>query len=121
MDLGSVRNDFTKTGVTKIDNIANGFSQHWSSKAKQRQMSKVELSFYQGKAAFDKAIKSINGDYINAVIYALRHRIEEIDFHISLTGGGNEQDLKEKAECVERLKQLKAHVEEINNDESVQQ
>lgn len=120
MDLGSVRNDFTKTGVTKIDNIAMGLSQSWSDKGKQRQMSKVELTFYQGKEAFEGAIKSVNGDYIANVVYALNHRIEEIDFHISLVGV-NDYDLKERAECVERLKQLKAHVEEINNDESVQQ
>ena len=100
--------------MDKYSKIASGLDMHYSAKAKERQKAKAELQFNQSNEAYEKALKSKEGKFIEGVVNALIKKREDLYNKIYSTGGTDE-DIKEYKEVMNQLEQLNYHVEDLHS------
>ena len=100
--------------MDKYSKIAEGLTSHYTQKAKQRMQEKAELNFNQSNEAYEKALKSKEGKFIEGVVNALIKKREDLYNKIYSTGGTDE-DIKEYKEVMNQLEQLNYHVEDLHS------
>ena len=100
--------------MDKYSKIAEGLTAHYTTKAKQRMQEKAELNFNQSNEAYESALKSKEGKFIEKVVNALIKKRDAIYNKIYSTGG-SEQDIKEYKEVMNQLEQLEYHVEDLHS------
>ena len=100
--------------MDKYSKIAEGLTSHYSAKARQRMAEKAELNFNQSNEAYEKALKSKEGKFIEGVVNALIKKREDLYNKIFQTGG-NDEDIKEYKEVMNQLEQLNYHIEELHS------
>ena len=100
--------------MSRYDKIAQGLTNAYTPKAKERQKAKVELQFNQSEQGFKKAMSSKDAKEIEKVVNALIQKKDAIYNKIFSTGGSDE-DIKEYKEVMNQLEQLQYHVESLHN------
>ena len=100
--------------MSRYDKIAQGLTNAYTPKAKERQKAKVELQFNQSEQGFKKAMSSKDAKEIEKVVNALIQKKDAIYNKIFSTGGSDE-DIKEYKEVMSQLEQLQYHVESLHN------
>ena len=100
--------------MDKYSKIAEGLTSHYTTKARQRMAEKAELNFNQSNEAYEKALKSKEGKFIEGVVNALIKKREDLYNKIFQTGG-NDEDIKEYKEVMNQLEQLNYHIEELHS------
>ena len=100
--------------MSRYDKIAQGLTNAYTPKAKERQKAKVELQFNQSEQAFKKAMSSKDAKEIEKIVNALIQKKDAIYNKIFSTGGSDE-DIKEYKEVMNQLEQLQYHVESLHD------
>ena len=100
--------------MSRYDKIAQGLTNAYTPKAKERQKAKVELQFNQSEQGFKKAMSSKDAKEIEKIVNALIQKKDSIYNKIFSTGGSDE-DIKEYKEVMNQLEQLQYHVESLHN------
>ena len=100
--------------MSRYDKIAQGLTNAYTPKAKERQKAKVELQFNQSEQGFKKAMSSKDAKEIEKIVNALIQKKEAIYNKIFSTGGSDE-DIKEYKEVMSQLEQLQYHVESLHS------
>ena len=100
--------------MSRYDKIAQGLTNAYTPKAKERQKAKVELQFNQSEQGFKKAMSSKDAKEIEKIVNALIQKKEAIYNKIFQTGG-TDADIKEYKEVMNQLEQLQYHVESLHN------
>ena len=100
--------------MSRYDKIAQGLTNAYTPKAKERQKAKVELQFNQSEQGFKKAMSSKDAKEIEKVVNALIQKKDAIYNKIFSTGGSDE-DIKEYKEVMNQLEQLQYHVESLHD------
>ena len=100
--------------MSRYDKIAQGLTNAYTPKAKERQKAKVELQFNQSEQGFKKAMSSKDAKEIEKIVNALIQKKEAIYNKIFSTGGSDE-DIKEYKEVMNQLEQLQYHVESLHD------
>ena len=100
--------------MSRYDKIAQGLTNAYAPKAKERQKAKVELQFNQSEQGFKKAMSSKDAKEIEKIVNALIQKKEAIYNKIFSTGGSDE-DIKEYKEVMNQLEQLQYHVESLHD------
>ena len=100
--------------MDKYSKIAEGLTSHYTQKAQKRMQEKAELNFNQSNEAYEKALKSKEGKFIEGVVNALIKKREDLYNKIFQTGG-NDEDIKEYKEVMNQLEQLNYHIEELHS------
>ena len=100
--------------MSRYDKIAQGLTNAYTPKAKERQKAKVELQFNQSEQGFKKAMSSKDAKEIEKVVNALIQKKDSIYNKIFSTGGSDE-DIKEYNEVMSQLEQLQYHVESLHD------
>ena len=100
--------------MDKYSKIAQGLTNAYTPKAKERQKAKVELQFNQSEQGFKKAMSSKDAKEIEKVVNALIQKKEAIYNKIFSTGG-SDADIKEYKEVMNQLEQLQYHVESLHD------
>ena len=100
--------------MSRYDKIAQGLTNAYTPKAKERQKAKVELQFNQSEQGFKKAMSSKDAKEIEKIVNALIQKKDAIYNKIFSTGG-SEQDIKEYKEVMNQLEQLQYHVESLHD------
>ena len=100
--------------MSRYDKIAQGLTNAYTPKAKERQKAKVELQFNQSEQGFKKAMSSKDAKEIEKVVNALIQKKDAIYNKIFSTGGSDE-DIKEYKEVMNQLEQLQYHVESLHS------
>ena len=100
--------------MSRYDKIAQGLTNAYTPKAKERQKAKVELQFNQSEQGFKKAMSSKDAKEIEKVVNALIQKKDAIYNKIFSTGG-SDADIKEYKEVMNQLEQLQYHVESLHN------
>ena len=101
--------------MDKYSKIAEGLTSHYTAKAKQRMQEKQELNFNQSNEAYEKALKSKEGKFIEGVVNALIKKREDLYNKIFQTGG-NDEDIKEYRSVTEQLQRLEIHVNDLHEE-----
>ena len=100
--------------MSRYDKIAQGLTNAYTPKAKERQKAKVELQFNQSEQGFKKAMSSKDAKEIEKIVNALIQKKDSIYNKIFSTGGSDE-DIKEYKEVMNQLEQLQYHVESLHD------
>ena len=100
--------------MSRYDKIAQGLTNAYTPKAKERQKAKVELQFNQSEQGFKKAMSSKDAKEIEKIVNALIQKKDEIYNKIFSTGGSDE-DIKAYKEVMNQLEQLQYHVESLHD------
>ena len=100
--------------MSRYDEIAQGLTNAYTPKAKERQKAKVELQFNQSEQGFKKAMSSKDAKEIEKIVNALIQKKDAIYNKIFSTGGSDE-DIKEYKEVMNQLEQLQYHVESLHD------
>ena len=100
--------------MSRYEKIAQGLTNAYTPKAKERQKAKVELQFNQSEQGFKKAMSSKDAKEIEKIVNALIQKKDAIYNKIFSTGGSDE-DIKEYKEVMNQLEQLQYHVESLHN------
>ena len=100
--------------MSMYDKIAQGLTNAYTPKAKERQKAKVELQFNQSEQGFTKAMSSKDAKEIEKIVNALIQKKDAIYNKIFSTGGSDE-DIKEYKEVMNQLEQLQYHVESLHD------
>ena len=100
--------------MSRYDKIAQGLTNAYTPKAKERQKAKVELQFNQSEQGFKKAMSSKDAKEIEKIVNALIQKKDAIYNKIFSTGGSDE-DIKEYKEVMSQLEQLQYHVESLHD------
>ena len=100
--------------MSRYEKIAQGLTNAYTPKAKERQKAKVELQFNQSEQGFKKAMSSKDAKEIEKVVNALIQKKDSIYNKIFSTGGSDE-DIKEYKEVMNQLEQLQYHVESLHD------
>ena len=100
--------------MSRQDKIAQGLTNAYTPKAKERQKAKVELQFNQSEQGFKKAMSSKDAKEIEKIVNALIQKKDAIYNKIFSTGGSDE-DIKEYKEVMNQLEQLQYHVESLHD------
>ena len=100
--------------MSRYDKIAQGLTNAYTPKAKERQKAKVELQFNQSEQGFKKAMSSKDAKEIEKIVNALIQKRDSIYNKIFSTGGSDE-DIKEYKEVMNQLEQLQYHVESLHD------
>ena len=100
--------------MSRYDKIAQGLTNAYTPKAKERQKAKVELQFNQSEQGFKKAMSSKDAKEIEKIVNALIQKKDAIYNKIFSTGG-SDADIKEYKEVMNQLEQLQYHVESLHN------
>ena len=101
--------------MDKYSKIAQGLTSHYTEKAKKRESERVQLQFNQSSAAYEKALKSKDGKFIEGVVNALIKKREALYNKIFQTGG-NDEDIKEYKEVMNQLEKLEYHVNTLHEE-----
>ena len=99
--------------MSRYDKIAQGLTSHYTEKAKKREAERVQLQFNQSSSAYEKALKSKDGKFIEGVVNALIKKREDLYNKIFQTGG-NDEDIKEYRSVTEQLQRLEIHVNDLH-------
>ena len=99
--------------MDKYSKIQQGLNSHYSEKAKKREAERVQLQFNQSSSAYEKALKSKDGKFIEGVVNALIKKREDLYNKIFQTGG-NDEDIKEYRSITEQLQRLEIHVNDLH-------
>ena len=100
--------------MSRYDKIAQGLTNAYTPKAKERQKAKVELQFNQSEQGFKKAMSSKDAKEIEKVVNALIQKRDSIYNKIFSTGGSDE-DIKEYKEVMNQLEQIQYHIESLHD------
>ena len=100
--------------MSRYEKIAQGLTNAYTPKAKERQKAKVELQFNQSEQGFKRAMSSKDAKEIEKVVNALIQKKDAIYNKIFSTGGSDE-DIKEYKEVMNQLEQLQYHVESLHD------
>ena len=100
--------------MSRYDEIAQGLTNAYTPKAKERQKAKFELQFNQSEQGFKKAMSSKDAKEIEKIVNALIQKKDAIYNKIFSTGGSDE-DIKEYKEVMNQLEQLQYHVESLHD------
>ena len=100
--------------MSRYEKIAQGLTNAYTPKAKERQKAKVELQFNQSEQGFKKAMSSKDAKEIEKVVNALIQKKDSIYNKIFSTGG-SDADIKEYKEVMNQLEQLQYHVESLHD------
>ena len=100
--------------MSRYEKIAQGLTNAYTPKAKERQKAKVELQFNQSEQGFKKAMSSKDAKEIEKIVNALIQKRDSIYNKIFSTGG-SDADIKEYKEVMNQLEQLQYHVESLHN------
>ena len=100
--------------MSRYDKIAQGLTNAYTPKAKERQKAKVELQFNQSEQGFKKAMSSKDAKEIEKIVNALIQKKDAIYNKIFSTGGSDE-DIKEYKEVMNQLEQLQYHIESLHD------
>ena len=99
--------------MDKYSKIQQGLNSHYSDKAKKRMAERIQLQFNQSSTAYEKALKSKDGKFIEGVVNALIKKREDLYNKIFQTGG-NDDDIKEYRNVTEQLQRLEIHVNDLH-------
>ena len=100
--------------MSRYDKIAQGLTNAYTPKAKERQKAKVELQFNQSEQGFKKAMSSKDAKEIEKIVNALIQKKDAIYNKIFSTGGSDE-DIKEYKEVMNQIEQIQYHVESLHD------
>ena len=100
--------------MSRYDKIAQGLTNAYTPKAKERQKAKVELQFNQSEQGFKKAMSSKDAKEIEKIVNALIQKKDAIYNKIFSTGG-SDADIKEYKEVMNQLEQLQYHIESLHD------
>ena len=101
--------------MDKYSKIQQGLTSHYNEKAKKRESERVQLQFNQSSSAYEKALKSKDGKFIEGVVNALIKKREDLYNKIFQTGG-NDEDIKEYRSITEQLQRLEIHVNDLHSE-----
>lgn len=99
--------------MDKYSKIQQGLTSHYTEKSKKREAERVQLQFNQSSSAYEKALKSKDGKFIEGVVNALIKKREDLYNKIFQTGG-NDEDIKEYRSVTEQLQRLEIHVNDLH-------
>ena len=101
--------------MDKYSKIQQGLASHYDEKAKKRESERVQLQFNQSSSAYERALKSKDGKFIEGVVNALIKKREDLYNKIFQTGG-SDADIKEYRSITEQLQRLEIHVNDLHSE-----
>lgn len=95
--------------------IREGLNKTYSEREAQKNVQRAEVQFNRSQEAFEQALVSKDGEFIEKIVNELVNKRKELSDKIFMSGGKNRDDIEAYKSVTSQLEQLEIHVNALHD------